>query len=73
MTELAPQASPLTRLPTGIAGFDHILQGGFFEGGLYIIAGTPGTGKTILGNQLCFHHIETGRHAIFMTLLTEKP
>src|SRR5689334_17927825 len=31
MTELGPQPSSLTRLPTGIAGFDRILQGGFFD------------------------------------------
>src|SRR3954469_19676805 len=72
MTELAPHAAKLTRLPTGIAGFDHILHGGFFQGGLYIIAGAPGAGKTILGNQLCFHHVAAGGRAIFMTLLTES-
>jgi circadian clock protein KaiC len=72
MTELAPRTPELTRLPTGIAGLDTILHGGFFEGGLYIIAGPPGAGKTILGNQLCFHHVTSGGRAIFMTLLTES-
>src|SRR5215218_11001965 len=72
MTELTPHASPLTRLPTGIAGFDRILHGGFFQGGLYIIAGPPGAGKTILGNQLCFHHVASGGRAVFITLLTES-
>src|SRR5215217_4926721 len=72
MTEFAPHTSELTRLPTGVAGLDQILHGGFFEGGLYIITGAPGAGKTILGNQLCFHHIASGRRAIFMTLLTES-
>ena len=37
------------RLETGIAGLDTILGGGVFEGGIYIIQGAPGAGKTILG------------------------
>src|SRR5215213_7498089 len=72
MAEMAPHTAQLTRLPTGVAGFDRILNGGFFQGDLYIIAGPPGAGKTILGNQLCFHHIASGERAIFMTLLTES-
>jgi circadian clock protein KaiC len=72
MTQFAPYAPGLTRLPTGVSGFDQILHGGFFEGGLYIITGAPGAGKTILGNQLCFHHVASGRRAIFITLLTES-
>lgn len=72
MTELAPSAANLTRLPTGVAGLDRILQGGFFEGGLYMITGPPGAGKTILGNQICFHTIASGGRALFMTVLTES-
>jgi circadian clock protein KaiC len=53
MTELVAPTSELTRLPTGVSGFDRILHGGFFQGGLYVITGPPGAGKTILGNQLC--------------------
>src|SRR5215204_531668 len=72
MTELAPQAQRLLRQTTGIAGLDRILDGGFFQGGLYIIAGPPGAGKTILGNQLCFHHVASGGRAVFVTVLTES-
>src|SRR5215211_3241258 len=72
MTELAPQARGLLRQTTGVAGLDRILHGGFFQGGLYIITGPPGAGKTILGNQLCFHHVGSGGRAIFITLLTES-
>jgi circadian clock protein KaiC len=72
MAELAPDTSELTRVSTGVAGFDRILHGGFFQGGLYIITGPPGAGKTILGNQLCFHAIASGGRAIFMTVLTES-
>ena len=61
----------LARLPSGIAGLDVILGGGFLVGGLYIIQGPPGTGKTTLGNQLCFNHIVKGKRALYVTLLAE--
>jgi circadian clock protein KaiC len=61
----------LERLPSGIAGLDIILGGGFLKGGLYIVQGPPGTGKTTLGNQLCFNHIVHGARTLYVTLLAE--
>jgi len=62
----------LERVPTGIAGLDQILRGGLLSGGVYIIEGIPGTGKTILANQICFNHVATGGRAAFVTLLAES-
>lgn len=62
----------LTRAPSGIAGLDTILGGGFMLGGMYIIHGSPGAGKTILTNQICFHYIAIGGRALFITLLPEN-
>jgi circadian clock protein KaiC len=62
---------PLTRLPTGVPGLDTILRGGFFQGGLYLIVGEPGTGKTILTNQIAFHQVATGGRVVYVTLLVE--
>ena len=59
------------RLSSGITGLDAILQGGFFEAGITIVQGQPGTGKTILGNQLCFNHVKRGGRALYVTLLAE--
>src|SRR5258708_36127281 len=64
-------AQQLKRLPSGIAGLDVILKGGFFEGGIYLIMGQPGTGKTILGNQICFNHVAAGGRVVYVTLLAE--
>jgi circadian clock protein KaiC len=61
----------LERLPSGIAGLDIILGGGFLKGGLYIVQGPPGTGKTTFANQLCFNHIAHGARALYVTLLAE--
>ena len=62
----------LERMPTGITGLDTILQGGFMRGGVNIIQGQPGAGKTILGNQICFSHVAGGGRALYVTLLAES-
>lgn len=61
----------IDRVQTGIAGLDTILAGGFLKGGLYIVQGTPGTGKTTLANQICFHHAAAGGRTLYVTLLAE--
>ncbi|HER45510.1 MAG TPA: hypothetical protein ENO12_01690 [Thermoplasmatales archaeon] len=44
------------RVETGIDGLDSLLQGGYPHGSVTLVAGTPGTGKTIV----CFHYIKAG-------------
>jgi circadian clock protein KaiC len=61
----------LNRMSSGISGLDVVLGGGFFKGGLYLVEGTPGTGKTTITNQICFHRIAQGERAIYVTLLAE--
>jgi circadian clock protein KaiC len=62
----------LERIATGLPGLDEVLKGGFFEGAVYIVRGTPGAGKTILANQICFHQARQGKRALFVTLLAEN-
>jgi circadian clock protein KaiC len=62
---------PFPRLQTRIPGLDRILNGGLPQGGIYLVEGLPGAGKTIMGNQLCFSHVAAGGRALFLTLLTE--
>lgn len=65
------RGTTLNSVPSGIIGLDTILCGGFLRGGLYIIQGSPGTGKTTIGNQVCFHHAASGGRALYVTLLAE--
>jgi len=60
------------RVSSGIEGFDTILAGGFIPGGITIVQGRPGAGKTILGNQMCFNHARAGGKALYVTLLAES-
>ncbi|HMQ32098.1 MAG TPA: ATPase domain-containing protein, partial [Chloroflexaceae bacterium] len=65
------ELSPIPRVPTGIAGLDAILSGGLLAGGLYIILGNPGAGKTIMANQIAFSYVATGGKVAYLTLLAE--
>ncbi len=71
MTKTVDQSHGMRRFPSGITGLDRILGGGLFTGGNYLVVGPPGAGKTILGNQLCFHHVASGGRAIYLSLLGE--
>ncbi len=62
----------LERFPTRVAGLDTILLGGLFVGGVYMIQGVPGSGKTILANQICFGSLAAGGKAVYLTLLAES-
>jgi len=62
----------LARLPTGIAGVDEILNGGLIKAAVYLVRGTPGAGKTVFANQICFHHVAAGGKAGYVTLLAES-
>jgi circadian clock protein KaiC len=62
----------ISRVPSRISGLDTISKGGFLQGGVYLVWGDPGTGKTILGNQVAFAHAAAGGRAIYVTLLSES-
>jgi circadian clock protein KaiC len=73
--EMNPTSSgpaALERFPSGIPGLDVVLGGGFFRAGVYILQGLPGSGKTILANQVCYSHVAAGGSAVYMTLLAES-
>ena len=62
----------IDRVATGVPGLDGVLEGGLLRAGVYLVQGPPGSGKTILGNQMCFAHAAAGGRAVYMTLLAES-
>ncbi len=46
---MSGKTEPVTKLPTGIDGFDHIALGGLPGNRLTLVAGTTGSGKTLFG------------------------
>ncbi|MCW3976746.1 MAG: AAA family ATPase [Candidatus Bathyarchaeota archaeon] len=43
------------RVPTGITGLDGLIEGGFPRGGLILLAGSPGSGKSIASAHFIYH------------------
>jgi circadian clock protein KaiC len=56
------------RLPTGVAGLDEILQGGYIANRTYLLRGSPGTGKTTLGIQFLMAGATQGESVLLITL-----
>jgi circadian clock protein KaiC len=60
-------------LPTGVPGLDEVLGGGIPEYSFNLIAGSPGTGKTTLAQQMLFSLGTAARPALHFTVLGEPP
>jgi circadian clock protein KaiC len=69
---VVPAEATERRLSTGVPGLDTVLRGGLPRGGVYLVEGPPGAGKTILGNQVAFHVAAQGGSAAYLTLLAES-
>lgn len=61
----------LGKLSTGISGLDYILGGGIPELSINVIAGPPGSGKTILTQQFIYHNAGPSRKVLYLTSLSE--
>ncbi len=60
------KAADIARQPTGISEFDRVLGGGLVEGGVVLIGGDPGIGKsTLLLQVLC--HLGKSAQAIYVS------
>jgi circadian clock protein KaiC len=61
-----------SRLSTGLAELDLVLGGGLKAGAVVVVAGPPGTGKTILAQQICFANATSDHKALYYTTLSES-
>ena len=53
---------------TGVDGLDEILAGGLRRGRVYLIEGTPGTGKTTIATQFLLAGAKAGEKGLYITL-----
>ncbi len=56
------------RISTGIEGLDHILGGGLTPSRMYLLEGTPGTGKTTFGLRYLMEGVAAGEPVLYITL-----
>ncbi len=58
-------------MSSGIAGLDLVLNGGLEPGSVVVVAGAPGTGKTILAQQMCFARASAEHKCVYYTSMYE--
>ena len=61
----------IERLSSGQRHLDDVLGGGLPTGAINLIAGAPGTGKTMLAEQYVFHNATIERPAVYLATTTE--
>ena len=64
---MVDEAEPAS-LPSGIAGLDNVLRGGFPQHTMCLVTGTPGTGKTTLAMQFLLDGAKRGEVCLYITL-----
>lgn len=69
---LAAIADLPPRIDTGVQGLNDILSGGLPSGQMYLLEGTPGTGKTTVALQFIRTAIKAGETALYVTLSESK-
>jgi circadian clock protein KaiC len=60
------------RSSTGVSGLDDILGGGLPTNHLYLVEGTPGSGKTTLALQFLLRGVRNGERGLYITLSETK-
>jgi len=57
-----------TKAELGVPGLDDILAGGLARGHLYLLEGSPGTGKTTIALQFLLEGFKRGEKGLYVTL-----
>jgi len=61
----------IPRIATGVPNLDAIFNGGLPKGSVTVVAGSPGSGKTILTQQICFHNAAAKNRVLIFSTLSE--
>ena len=57
----------LSRISTGILGLDPLIEGGIPKGFNVLIAGNPGTGKTVLSSHFLYNGLQINENGIYVS------
>jgi KaiC/GvpD/RAD55 family RecA-like ATPase len=62
----------MQRVSSGVKGVDNLIGGGFPDGSVVLVSGTPGTGKTIFGMQFLNEGVRNKEMGIYISFEQEK-
>ncbi len=65
--------TPMTKIKTGIPGFDELVEGGFVPGSTILLSGQAGTGKSIFGLQFLYEGANTYNEPGILITLETRP
>jgi circadian clock protein KaiC len=65
---MTTKAQPSPKARTGVAGLDDILVGGLSPGHVYLLEGSPGTGKTTIALQFLLEGAKIGEAGLYITM-----
>lgn len=63
----------MSRVATGISGFDDLVEGGFPEGTNILLTGVPGAGKTMFGLEYLYRGALKGEAGIYISTDSSLP
>jgi circadian clock protein KaiC len=66
-----PNIPAIPRIATGVPNLDAVLGGGLPKGSVTVVAGSPGSGKSTLSQQICFHNATAKARALCFGTLSE--
>src|SRR5262245_33090700 len=59
-------------ISSGVEGLDEVLKGGLVRNRLYLVEGTPGSGKTTMALQFLRERVRNGEACLFVSLSESK-
>jgi circadian clock protein KaiC len=62
----------LSRISTGVLGLDPLIEGGIPKGFNVLIAGNPGTGKTVLTSHFLLNGLQSNENGIYISFSESK-
>src|SRR5215212_4449533 len=65
---MTAKPQPTVKARTGVAGLDDILIGGLSPGHVYLLEGSPGTGKTTIALQFLLDGAKSGETGLYITM-----
>ena len=65
---MSDDQTTLPNVSTGISGLDELLRGGLTRDRMYLLEGSPGTGKTTLALQFLLTGRDLGERTLYVTL-----